>query len=272
MESKRGFTLIELLVVIAVIAILFAILMPALNKAKEAGKRSTCMANLKTLCYAWNMYGDDNNDKICSGRLGTPNNGAPAWCGDASTPQSAVVRPREEQESAIRNGALFFYVKTLSAYRCSTAVRGEFESYAVVDGMNGEGADLSATEKTINGLICKNRNQIKRPASRIVFLDEGFVTPSSFAIRYSHEYWWDIPAIRHGGGCTFSFGDTHVDYYKWDGKDTIQLGKIRDLGASGGNTWSVGTESAPKSREDQSDLQFIQKGCYGKIGYTPAIF
>ena len=222
MENKRGFTLIELLIVIAVIAILFAILMPALNKAKEAGKRAACMYNLKNLSYAWNMYADDNKDRICSGRLGTSNNGAPAWCGDASTPQSGVVRSQTEQEAAIRSGALFSYVKTFSAYRCSTSVRGEFESYAIVDGMNGEGADLSAAEKTISGLICKNRNEIRHPSSRIVFLDEGYITPSSFAVRYSHEYWWDIPAIRHGGGCTFSFGDTHVDYHKWDGKDTIQ--------------------------------------------------
>jgi prepilin-type N-terminal cleavage/methylation domain-containing protein/prepilin-type processing-associated H-X9-DG protein len=272
MEKKRGFTLIELLVVISVIAVLMAILMPSLNKAKEAGKRSACEGNLKNLGYAWYMYADDYDDRICSGRLGGAPGGAyMAWCGDASNSQTQV-RTKEQQEAAIRNGVLFSYIKTLSAYRCSTAVRGEYESYSIVDGMNGEGYDLTQAEKAIPGLICKNRNEIKRPANRIVFLDEGYITPSSFAVRYSKEYWYDIPAIRHGGGTTFSFADTHVEHYKWDGQNTIKIGKIRDLGASQGNTWVVGVESTPQSIEDQRDLQFVQKGCFGKFFYTPKAF
>ncbi|MBN1972588.1 MAG: type II secretion system protein [Sedimentisphaerales bacterium] len=271
MDNKRGFTLIELLVVIAIISVLFAVLMPALNKVRESGKRIACLSNLKNLTYGWSMYADDSDDNICSGRMASPNNGAPAWCGDAW--QSATKSlTQEQQEAAIRSGAIFQYVKDISAYRCTTAVRGEYESFTVVDGMNGEGADLSAAEKGIRGLICKNRNEIKRPSDRLVFLDEGFITPSSFATRYSREYWWDVPAIRHGNGDTVSFVDTHVEYYKWDGQSTINLGKIRDLGLSHGGTWELGVESTPKSPEDQKDLQFIQKGCYGRIGYTPRAF
>ena len=271
MEKKEGFTLIELLVVIAVIAILMAVLMPALNKARESGKRIACLSNLKNLVYGWSMYADDNRDRICSGRLGTPNNGAPAWCGNAYQ-TSARTLTEEEQKAAIRNGAIFTYIKNYSAYRCTTAVRGEFESFSIVDGMNGEGADLSAEERSIKGLICKSRNEIKRPATRIVFLDEGYITPSSFAVRYSHEWWWDVPAVRHGGGDTFAFADTHVEYYKWDGINTIKLGKTRDLGVEAGGSWELGTESQPKSIEDQRDLQFVQKGCYGQLGYEPTVF
>jgi prepilin-type N-terminal cleavage/methylation domain-containing protein len=268
MEKRRGFTLIELLIVIAVIAVLMAVLMPALNKAREAGKRIACLSNLKNLNYGWSMYADDNNDRICSGRMGAPNNGAPAWCGDAYQTPTRILT-QEQQEAAIRNGAIFSYVKNLSAYKCTTAVRGEYESFAIVDGMNGEGADLSAAERTIQGLICKNRNEIKRPSERIVFLDEGYVTPSSFAVRYSHEWWWDVPAVRHGGGDTVSFADSHVEYFKWNGQNTIQCGKTRDLGLANGGSWELGAESTPKSMEDQRDLQFIQKGCYGQIGYIP---
>jgi prepilin-type N-terminal cleavage/methylation domain-containing protein len=57
----RGFTLIELLVVIAVIALLLAILLPTLRKAKELTKRTVCQANLKQIALAWNMYLDDND-------------------------------------------------------------------------------------------------------------------------------------------------------------------------------------------------------------------
>jgi len=62
-----GFTLIELLVVIAIIAVLMAILMPALNRAREQGKRAACLSNLKQMTLSWIMYADDNDDRIVNG-------------------------------------------------------------------------------------------------------------------------------------------------------------------------------------------------------------
>jgi prepilin-type N-terminal cleavage/methylation domain-containing protein len=70
MSKKEGFTLIELLVVIAIIAVLMAILMPALNRVKEQGKRATCLSNLNQLTLAWIMYADENDDKLVNGDSG----------------------------------------------------------------------------------------------------------------------------------------------------------------------------------------------------------
>ena len=69
-KNRIGFTLIELLVVIAIIAILMAILMPALNRVREQGKRIVCENNLKTLQLCWIMYADDNDGKIVNGEAG----------------------------------------------------------------------------------------------------------------------------------------------------------------------------------------------------------
>ena len=79
MDKQRGFTLIELLVVIAIIAILMAILMPALNRAREQGKRAACLSNVKQLTLAWILYADDNDGKMASGNtsLGGQNKDGP---------------------------------------------------------------------------------------------------------------------------------------------------------------------------------------------------
>jgi prepilin-type N-terminal cleavage/methylation domain-containing protein len=64
MKKQKAFTLIELLVVISIISLLMAILLPALAKAREAGKRAVCLHNLGQLMIAWNSYAEENDDKI----------------------------------------------------------------------------------------------------------------------------------------------------------------------------------------------------------------
>ena len=105
-----GFTLIELLVVIAIIAILMAILFPALRAAQEQGRRIVCLSNLKQLTMGWMNYADDNDDKICGGWVNY--NNPDAWVELASE-----GAPESEQIKAMQSGTLFSYVDELEEVR-----------------------------------------------------------------------------------------------------------------------------------------------------------
>jgi prepilin-type N-terminal cleavage/methylation domain-containing protein/prepilin-type processing-associated H-X9-DG protein len=261
MHKSRGFTLIELLVVIAIIAVLMAILMPALNRVREQGKRAVCLSNLKQLALAWIMYADENDDNIVSGAGGVSRsyNGKPEvpWVGRcwASDYGSGGQMPEKDQIIQIKSphGALWPYAKDVKLYRCPTGARGEMLTYAVMDSMNGYGDGTK--EK---GLWIKKRMEIRGPDRKVVFIDEGWVTPDSFAVYYTQEQWWDDPPSRHGDGTSVSFADGHSDHKKWKGIDTIQRGRSLERG-------HLGSGWVPDTLRRLSGFILDAKGNMGKI-------
>lgn len=286
-SRQKAFTLIELLVVIAIIAILLAVLMPALNRVKEQGKRAACLSNLKQLQLTWGMYADENDDRIVNGEASGSGNGTATlptsgihagelwWVGGdcASGYMAGDQLPEETQLRALRAGALYPYCKNVKLYRCPTGVRGENRTYTITDAMNGLRRDGTYTGNVgaRNGrtvLWVKRRAEISvpGPAQRIVFLDEGRITPDSYATHYRNQRWWDPPFVRHGDGTNVSFADGHADYWKYMGAKTLETGKLAAV--SGLNASSL-HQMQPVSEDDFQDLYKMQKAVWGKLGYTP---
>lgn len=239
--------MIELLVVIAIIAILMAILLPSLSKAREAGKRAVCLNNMRQLTLAWNMYADENNGKIVNScyYIGPQE---PLWV----APDWSMSDPAEEIE-AIKAGALYPYCKNVKLYKCPTGVRGEMRTYSIFGAMNGVNDG--------GGTLLKNREQIGRPSERGVFVDEGMITPGSYTVDYLNERWWDWPPVRHSNGNTFSFADGHSEYWKWKDPRTVKIGKMctKDNAMGGAFKPSPGNQ----------DLHKVTRAAWGKLGYTP---
>jgi prepilin-type processing-associated H-X9-DG protein len=137
-------------------------------------------------------------------------------------------------------------------------------TYTVMDSMNaypqpGNTRGRGAVDK----LIIKSKEQIKSPPYRIVFTDEGWVTPDSFAVHYDQEVWWDDPKCRHGDGITVSMADGHSEYWKWRGLETIRFGREA--------SWIYRGGLAPTTPAGREDLHNMQKSCWWGFGYIPTI-
>jgi prepilin-type N-terminal cleavage/methylation domain-containing protein len=267
MGKRRGFTLVELLVVIAIIALLMAILMPALNRARELGRRAVCLGNLKQLALAWVMYADENDGDLVNGMLGVDrvNPADPteiweeAWVGIVGTgtawPDRRQIKGNDETEG-IRNGALWEYLKNPKVYRCPAGQVGHMVNYAIVDAMNG----VPQANTKSDQVWANNRGDLTKTHNKVVFVDIGIVRDSSYHIYYSNGAWGDPPSVRHRDGMTIAYADAHSVYTKWKGPDTIDWGR---------NDKRPDPDRTPASPEGRLDLQQFQREVYGRLGYTP---
>jgi prepilin-type N-terminal cleavage/methylation domain-containing protein/prepilin-type processing-associated H-X9-DG protein len=230
----QGFTLIELLVVIAIIAILAAMLLPALTKAKVKAQGISCINNLKQLQLGWLMYSGDNSDRICQ----TGNNISPNL---APTPYTVGYQPGQQYANWvlgdvssgsgstnvdwIKNGLLWPYINGLGVYKCpadrrtvsypSSKGAPTIRSMSMNAWMNPlPNSYLDSAYRTF-----RKQGDISKPTDIWVTLDEnpGSINDGWFLedpVSYKTT-WVDIPATYHNKAGGMSFADGHAIIRKW---------------------------------------------------------
>ena len=230
---RCGFTLIELLVVIAIIAILAAMLLPALSKAKQKAQQISCLNNFKQLNLGWLTYTVDNQEKLVSNDRFTPSQTPPTlspyWC-----PGNIQVIAQATNTDYIKIGALYPTLNSVKVYHCpgdktqllaGGTLCDRVRSYSLSLFMNGNDLEVRNEAKNNSAFINNHKaTEIYKPTDSIVFCEEGpslddgqfgFQPNLSTDAGFAGWIWVNVPAFYHGASTAFSFADGHAEMHRW---------------------------------------------------------
>jgi prepilin-type N-terminal cleavage/methylation domain-containing protein len=254
---RDGFTLIELLVVVAIIAILASMLLPALGKGKLKAQGLLCMNSHRQLCLAWQMYSDDNREKL-------PYASEYPW--DSSTFDAAWITGTLDYDPnnpdnwdpsrTIMKSPLWPYCnRSLGIWKCpadtsKVVANGETKPRVRSMSMNvylgGWGGTYGNWDYYQGAVWSDYRIFMKQSdlfvpghSQIFVFLDmrQDSIDMGNFATKMSgwpnnpNVYQFiDLPGMMHHLACGFSFADGHAEIHRWrDGRTTPQLKQEGDM-------------------------------------------
>ena len=235
-----GFTLIELLVVIAIIAVLAALLLPALSQAKERANQTTCVSNQKQVAVVWLMYANDNDDNLALNYwrtgYGTAVSTPGSWVqGNANM----ITPPNMDLTTDITTGTLYPYVNSVNTYHCTDdkkmiSVPGGLTERLRVFSLScylaGNPPNDPIFPDRIYGKLITPLTKlgaIRRPVNTLLFIDEDDSTLDDGHFLYSWDAsqgWVNFPGYRHNNGTILSYTDGHAQYHRWSGSlNTLQM-------------------------------------------------
>jgi prepilin-type N-terminal cleavage/methylation domain-containing protein/prepilin-type processing-associated H-X9-DG protein len=237
--SGVGFTLIELLVVIGIMAILAALLLPALSQAKLKARGVQCMDNHRQLCLAWRMYSDDNQDRLLYASE-DPTNAATfsrAWI--TGTLDFNPAKPENWDPSlTIKRSPMWIYCgNSLGIWKCPgdtsfVQVYGQQKPRVRSMSMNlylgGWGGNpyytIGSMWQDYKMYLKQTELAVPGPSHIFVFLDmrQDSIDMGNFAVdmvgwpdRPASYGFYDLPGSYHGRAGGFSFADGHAEIHPW---------------------------------------------------------
>jgi prepilin-type N-terminal cleavage/methylation domain-containing protein len=215
-RPASAFTLIELLLVIGIVAVLAALLLPALAAAKARGRRAVCMDNLKQAALSFQMYTADNGGKLAQNY--------PLFSADSNSWVLGDMKVSSDStnKTFIRQGKLFPYASQVALYRCPadpsrTDDAPRVRSYSMNGWIGSRYMETHSQAAGYRTFVRESELAAADPAAIWVIADEheASIDDAWFLVTMDNSKpFASFPATRHEGSYGLNFADGHAEFYK----------------------------------------------------------